>query len=305
MTTPLKPVDNFTDAYPLLRRPFTPAAIRFKIQATFQGGAMAVAFIDARLVAGRLNAVCPALWSATYERPENGKGLICHLTVDGITRTDFGVSDYENAKGDYSDALKRAAVQFGVGESLYVLPKMFLQEGNLLKPIKRGNKTSYALTPQGEAHCRTIYADWLEQSGEATFGEPLDHGDQLFEPEDVRTESVQTAAENLQTSGEGAGDGNAPQTSSQPSPDEPSGEGAGSSNAPTNGPNQPAYPSPSPGISELAQLVAEVGFSEEELDALRQWIKQDKENHTATAVDLLRDGNKVALLAGIEYEVAA
>jgi hypothetical protein len=289
VTAPLKPVDTFTEAYPLLRRPFTPAAVRFKIQATFNGGAMAVAFIDARLVAGRLNAVCPALWSATYERPENGKGLICHLTVDGITRTDFGVSDYENAKGDYSDALKRAAVQFGVGESLYVLPKMFLKEGNLLKPIKRGNKTSYALTPQGEAHCRMIYTDWLEQSGKATFGDPLDHGDQVFD--------VQNAAENVQTSDEGAGSGNAPDRS---------GESVDRASVGASATDPPAENvTPSSELSELAQLVAEVGFSEEELDALREWIKQDKETHTATAIDLLRDGNKAAILAGIEYEVAA
>jgi len=243
-STALKPVDNFTDAYPLLRRPFTPAAIRFKIQATFSGGAMIVAFVDARLASGRLNAVIPAKWSAVYERPAQGKGLICHLTVDGITRTDFGQSDYENAKGDYSDALKRAAVQFGVGESLYVLPKFFLKEGALLKPMKSGNPK---LTPQGENYCRTIYAEWLEKSGSKTFGEPLDHGDQVFATEET--------------------------PDSEPTP-----------------------------MDELAQLIEEVGFSDEEKDGLREWIKQDREVHTETAIDLLRDGNKAAVMAGVEFE---
>ena len=190
VSEPVKPVRSFTDAYQLLRRPFSPAAIRFKIQATFDGGAMVVAFIDARLVAGRLNMVIPADWSATYERPADGKGLICHLTVDGITRTDFGINEgYENAKADYSDALKRAAVQFGVGESLYVLPKLFLEEGNLLKPRKVRGKDTYQLTPAGEEHCRGIYAEWLKR--QTTFGEPLDHGDQVYEPEDA----VQDVAE--------------------------------------------------------------------------------------------------------------
>jgi hypothetical protein len=57
-------------------------------------------------------------------------------------------------------------------------------------------------------------------------------------------------------------------------------------------------------MDELAQLVAEVGLSNEERDGLREWIKQDRETHTATAIDLLKDGNTRALLAGIEYEVA-
>jgi len=243
--TALEPVETFAAAYPLLRRPFSPAAIRFKIQATYKGGAMIVAFIDARLVAGRLNAVIPAGWSATYERPADGKGLICHLTVDGITRTDFGINEgYENAKADYSDALKRAAVQFGVGESLYVLPKFFLSEGNLLKPMKNGKPK---LTPQGENYCRTIYAEWLEKSGSKTFGEPLDHGDQLFTAEET------------------------------------------------------PEPEPTP-MDELAQLVDEVGFSDEEKDGLRRWIKQDRAIHTETAIELLKDGNKGAVLAGIEFE---
>jgi len=55
-------------------------------------------------------------------------------------------------------------------------------------------------------------------------------------------------------------------------------------------------------LSELAQLVEEVGFSQEERDGLRNWIRQNPEVHTATAVDLLKDGNKPAVMAGVEFE---
>jgi hypothetical protein len=55
-------------------------------------------------------------------------------------------------------------------------------------------------------------------------------------------------------------------------------------------------------LSELAQLVEEVGFSQEEREALRTWIRQNPEVHAATAVDLLRDGNKGAILAALEFE---
>jgi hypothetical protein len=55
-------------------------------------------------------------------------------------------------------------------------------------------------------------------------------------------------------------------------------------------------------LSELAQLVEEVGFSQEEREALRTWIRQNPEVHAATAVDLLKDGNKGAILAALEFE---
>jgi hypothetical protein len=241
------PVNNFRDAYPLLRRPFTPAAVKFKVQATWSNGALIVAYIDARLAAGRLNHVIPHKWSSTFEPV--GKTLLCRLTVDGITREDIG-EDYVG-KGLYSDALKRAAVHFGVGESLYVLPKMTLNEGNLLrKKIVRG-KDTMLLTPQGEVHCRGVYEAWLDNVGRQAFGEPLDHGD-VIHPEDV-----------------------------QDSP--------------------PVVQELRP-VDELAQFVAEIGFSGEELDALRNWIRQNPEVHAATAVDLLRDGNKAAVMAGVDFE---
>jgi hypothetical protein len=70
-------------------------------------------------------------------------------------------------------------------------------------------------------------------------------------------------------------------------------------------PEQPAAvsnaPEPPP-ISELAELVEQVGFSQEERDGLRNWIRQNPEVHTETAIDLLKDGNKAAVLAGVEFE---
>lgn len=61
-------------------------------------------------------------------------------------------------------------------------------------------------------------------------------------------------------------------------------------------------PRQNPAMSDLAHLVEEVGFSDEEKAALRNWIRQNPEVHTATAVDLLRDGNKGAVMSGVEFE---
>jgi len=239
------PVDSFKDAYPFLRRPFTPAAIKFKVQATWKGGALIVAYIDARLAAGRLNHVIPHKWSTDYEIVPGG--LLCRLTVDGITREDIG-SDYVG-KGLYSDALKRAAVHFGVAESLYVLPKMTLNEGQLLKGKEFKGKTTYVLTPMGVTHCREVYEHWLESTGKQAFGEPLDHGDVLYEEvEEPVTE-----------------------------------------------------PSPMDLFTELARGFE---FTDEEKAAIWQYVQVSDEN-LASATELLEDGNRGALIAGVEFDVKA
>lgn len=172
------PVDSFKEAAPLLRQPFTPAAVKFKVQATWPkenpDSALIVSYIDARLVVERLNKVCPHLWSDTYS-PVDAKTMWCHLTVDGITRSDVGEGE---KKGLVSDALKRAAVRFGIGVSLYATTKIILkkQDGHL-KEVTSGGKKSLALTPSGEQRCRDIYTRWLNEHGKQAFGDPLDHGD--------------------------------------------------------------------------------------------------------------------------------
>ncbi len=168
------PVESFREAAPHLRRPFTPAAVKFKVQATWPKGSptggLIVAYIDARLVVERLNLICPHLWRDEYQPVGNGQ-MWCALTLDGITRHDVGEGQ---GKGLVSDALKRAAVRFGVGVSLYAIPKMILKvEKGELKPAR----DSLEMTPSGETTVRGIYKVWLNQHGTKAFGEPLDHGD--------------------------------------------------------------------------------------------------------------------------------
>lgn len=160
------PVDSFKEAAPFLRRPFTPEAVKFKVQA----GTLAVAYIDARLVVERLNMVCPHLWHDKYEAA--AKGMVCHLTVDGITRTDYG--DGYVGKGLFSDAFKRTAVKFGVGVSLYAIPATWLQDQH----VKKGDDGKVkSITDAGMTLLRARYATWLKDTGQGIFGEPLDHGD--------------------------------------------------------------------------------------------------------------------------------
>lgn len=172
------PVDTLRDAIPQLRRPFTPEAIRFKVQTVFKGntGCLVVAYIDARLVSDRLNAVCPDAWSAAYEAVPNTKLMVCRLRCFDVTRQDVGESPKGLSKDLYSDSLKRAAVHFGVGVSVYALPQITLWMKDSKGRLEdRGGKLT--LTEKGHENLRGGYRKWLEQHGRSRFGEELDHGD--------------------------------------------------------------------------------------------------------------------------------
>lgn len=183
------PVDSFREAAPFLRRPFTDAAVKWKLQTSWKGGGLVVPYIDARLVIERLNLVCPHLWSEPEYVPL-GKSLICKLTIDGITRQDLG-SGYEG-KGLFSDAFKRAAVKFGVGVSLYALPKLILndKDGHLERK-QRGDKEFVNVTPNGVTRAMEVYRLWLDTIGTEHFGAALDHGDVLEGLGDVEAGDVQ------------------------------------------------------------------------------------------------------------------
>jgi hypothetical protein len=97
---------------------------------------MALAYIDARTVADRLDAMCGIdAWQCNYT-PTNNGSIVCNLGVkmpDGswIWKADgAGATDYEAEKGMLSDAFKRAAVRFGVGRYLYGMDSPWVQVEN-------------------------------------------------------------------------------------------------------------------------------------------------------------------------------
>lgn len=111
-----------------LSAPFPPASIHWRAQNVSKNGdkALALAYIDARDVMDRLDDVCgPANWRDSYVETPKGR-TICTLEirVDGewIAKSDgAGDTDVEGEKGSISDALKRAAVKWGIGRYLYSL----------------------------------------------------------------------------------------------------------------------------------------------------------------------------------------
>lgn len=173
------PLDSFKRAAPHLRRPFTAAALRWKVQAQWPKNdptaGLIVAYIDARLVIERLNLIVPHLWCAMYD-PLGDAHMICRLTIDEITREDVGQAEKGDWKALYSDSLKRAAVHFGVATSVYAMQQVRLEVGEYAA-VRGQQKKRLEITPNGLTWLRDRYEAWLDLKGEAAFGPALDHGD--------------------------------------------------------------------------------------------------------------------------------
>lgn len=113
-----------------LAEPFDPEEVRFRAGKVSGNRALALAYIDARLVMDRLDEVVGiGNWQDSYSVLPSGE-VQCQLSVriDGewITKEDVGGQSEQPDEGDrfkaaFSDALKRAAVKFGVGRYLYGL----------------------------------------------------------------------------------------------------------------------------------------------------------------------------------------
>src|SRR5262245_10228555 len=113
-----------------LAAPFAEGEVKWKPQAVSGNRALAVAFVDARVIQDRLDDVVGSEnWQDTYECLPDG-AVVCRLRVrlgtEWITKTDVGGQSEQPDEGDrrkaaFSDALKRAAVKFGIGRYLYRL----------------------------------------------------------------------------------------------------------------------------------------------------------------------------------------
>jgi hypothetical protein len=118
-----------------LAEPFPAAAVGWKAQMANGNRALAVAFIDARDVMDRLDrAVGPAGWQDAYTPLPDGS-VVCRLSLrvggEWIAKEDVGGESDQKDEGDrrksaFSDALKRAAVKWGVGRYLYRLPAQWV-----------------------------------------------------------------------------------------------------------------------------------------------------------------------------------
>src|SRR5262245_34806699 len=111
-----------------LAAPFDVAEVKFKPQTVSGNRALAVPFVDARVIQDRLDDVLGVMgWQDSYECLPDGS-VVCRLKIrlgdEWITKEDVGGQSEQPDEGDrrkaaFSDALKRAAVKFGIGRYLY------------------------------------------------------------------------------------------------------------------------------------------------------------------------------------------
>lgn len=134
--------------YEELCRPFPADKIRWRIgsRTKDRNKGKLLAYIDARDVMERLDqTVGFQNWEDSYEDTAVGNetGVKCYLSIrlplgheddfkNVVTKADAAsATQVEDLKGAYSDALKRAAVKFGIGRDLYDIdgPWVKLKEG--------------------------------------------------------------------------------------------------------------------------------------------------------------------------------
>ena len=112
-----------------LAAPFPADLIKWRAGATTKDKtkALALAYIDARHVFNRLDEVVGIFgWETEISETPAGR-IICTMSIDGTGKTDgAGATDIEGDKGAISDAIKRAAVQWGIGRYLYDMPAVWV-----------------------------------------------------------------------------------------------------------------------------------------------------------------------------------
>lgn len=119
-----------------LLEPFAPEDIEWRVQQSGikndKAWAMVLAYVQNRAVQQRLDDVCgPENWKNKFETAPDS-GVMCGISIkigdewidkwDGAENTQI-----EAVKGGLSGAMKRSAVQWGIGRYLYKLETVFVQ----------------------------------------------------------------------------------------------------------------------------------------------------------------------------------
>src|SRR3954454_17920306 len=125
---------NVNDITAALSVPFDLKDVKFKPQSVKGNRGIALAYLDARAIQDRLDAVLGVEgWQDEYETLADGS-VVCRLRLklgdQWIKKMDVGSPSEQPDGGDrlkaaFSDALKRAAVKFGIGRYLYRLPQQW------------------------------------------------------------------------------------------------------------------------------------------------------------------------------------
>jgi hypothetical protein len=154
-------VDDVTEA---LAAPFDLKDVKFKPAVVTGRRALALAYVDARAIQDRLDDVLGVTgWQDEYEFLPDGS-VVCRLRLrlgdEWITKMDVGGQSEQPDEGDrrkaaVSDALKRAAVKFGIGRYLYRLPQQWCDYDPQKKQFVQAPKLPMHAMPRSARSART------------------------------------------------------------------------------------------------------------------------------------------------------
>jgi hypothetical protein len=142
----------------LLKAPFDPFDIEWRVQSVGKTGggklwAIVIPYVTNRAIQERLDEVCSVEgWKNEFTDTPNSKGVLCGISIkfkngeneEWITKFDGAEETaVEAVKGGLSSAMKRAAVQWGIGRYLYRL------EAVILTPLDKqpAEMADYIMTP--------------------------------------------------------------------------------------------------------------------------------------------------------------
>ena len=189
-----------------LAAPFPAMDVEWRVQSSGKKGdrlwAKVLAYITNRAIMNRLDEVCgPGGWSNEYKEGPGG-GVLCGITVlipgesngnpalleltkwDGAENTQI-----ESVKGGLSDAMKRAAVQWGIGRYLYKLDAGWAEindKGAFSAKTKEGQwfKWDPPKLPEWalpDFHARNEESNKVTAQPKDDIEPPDDHADEVFD----------------------------------------------------------------------------------------------------------------------------
>jgi hypothetical protein len=165
-----------------LASPFAAQEVRFKPAVVSGNRALALPYVDARVIQDRLDEVLGVEgWQDDYECLPDGS-VVCRLRLrlgnEWVTKVDVGGPSEQPDGGDrikaaFSDALKRAAVKFGIGRYLYRLPSQWADYDPKRRQFaKPPTVPTIVQPPEAEATLRMTAASKERQPAEPAPAKP-------------------------------------------------------------------------------------------------------------------------------------
>lgn len=144
-----------------LAAPFDPREVAWKPGAVAKDGtkALAMPYVSARAVEDRLDQVVgPANWQDSYNPVADGS-VVCELRLlingEWIAKVDVGGPSKQPDAGDrmkaaFSDALKRAAIKWGIARYLYRVARQWVEYDQQRRQFKQSPRLPDWAMPAGE-----------------------------------------------------------------------------------------------------------------------------------------------------------